>query len=215
MKKWQYKTTLLFLLLTLILLIPTTVYAWVVYVEKKAFATFEMGDISIVIQADGQPISAAVNVDDLSYIDFQNDFINDDTLTLNHMASSMRLSLVVDSQSLPVKNLITVTGINPGLLYMIVIEGVNIAPGTPPFTDYHSIITTVTGGLMTKAEQVAAIDAYNALVLQTIFNTHLYANDKLCIQFVFWGDYDVTQSLDNEFNLELTIDTIQIRGELS
>ena len=215
MKKWQYKTTLLFLLLTLILLIPTTVFAWVVYVEKKAFATFEIGDISIVIQANGQPISASVNVNDLSYIDFQNDFINDQTQTLNHMASSMRLSLVVDAQSIPVKNLITLSEIDPGLLYIFVIEGVNIAPGTQPFTDYHSIISTVTQGLLTKAEQMAAIEAYNAQVLQTIFNTHLFANDKLCIQFVFWGDYDVTQSIDNQFNLSFTIDTIQIRGELS
>ncbi|MFU8792874.1 MAG: hypothetical protein ACNA7K_02515 [Acholeplasmataceae bacterium] len=215
MKKWQYKTTMLFLLLTLILLIPTTVYAWVVYVEKKAFATFEMGDISITIQADGQPIMASVNLDDLAYVDFNNDFILDNTQTLDHMASSVRLSFVVDRQSIAVKNLITMTGENPGLLYIIVIEGINVAPGTPPFTAYHSIIESVTSGLLTKAEQLDAIEAYNAQMLQTIFETHLFAGDKLCIQFVFWGDYDVTQSLDNQFDLTLTIDTIQIRGELS
>lgn len=215
MKKWQYKTTILFLLLTLILLIPTTVFAWVVYVEKKAFATFEMGDISIDIQADGQPITGLINANDLSFVDYQNDFISDQTQTLDVMASSLRLSLVAGSESLPVKNLITISGIDPGLLFIIVIEGVNVDPANPPFQDYHSIIASVTQGIPDKASQLLAIEAYNAQVLNDIFNTHLYADDKLCIQFVFWGDYDVTQALDTQFDLTLTIDTIQIRGELT
>ncbi|MCR3905615.1 MAG: hypothetical protein NUK62_01110 [Tenericutes bacterium] len=210
-------------ILTIILLIAsiaTITYAWFTYVEKKSLATFEAGEISITAAANDQLIVDNILLEDLAFIDYQKDLIDNQSGQFDLMASSLTITIQNSDRSVLTRNKITLNeqGTQDGLLYFLVLDGVNIGGTAFINTNYQSQILSVISGYATKEEQLLAISNYNQQVLDEIYNTIIGASDVLTFQIVFWGDYDELVSpetyMDSTYSFSIFIDTINSKGEV-
>ncbi|MFP4177882.1 MAG: hypothetical protein ACLFTZ_03875 [Acholeplasmataceae bacterium] len=217
MKRIQSRLATLLLVLSFFVLIPTTVYAWIAYVEQKGFVTLESGDIEIDVRADEGYFSPTLLLDDLTFIDFEEDLIDDETETFNAIASPLKVTIEVDEESLSLKNRLSFEGIDPGLLYLIIFEGVDLDEDDELITDYQSYIETITDDALTIPEKRQALLDHNQTVLDQVEALVLDAEEELTIQLVFWGDYDALEvsqdGIDTAYDIALLIETIQARGD--
>ncbi|MDI6452471.1 hypothetical protein [Peloplasma aerotolerans] len=204
----------------LIASIATVTYAWFTYVEKKSLATFEAGEISITAAANDQLLVDNILLEDLAFIDYQKDLIDDTTGHFDLMASTLTITIQNSDRSVLTRNKIVLTeeGTIDGLLYFLVLDGVNIGGTENISTNYQSMILSVISSYATKEEQLLAIMDHNTLVLDDIYNTVIGASDVLTFQIIFWGDYDELTDpesyLDMIYSFSIFIDTINSKGEV-
>lgn len=217
MKRIQSRLATLLLILSLFVLIPTTVYAWIAYVEQKGFVTLESGDIVIDVHANDQVFGQNLLLDDLTFIDFEKDLINDQTETFNMIASPLKVTIDVEEDSLSLKNRLSVEGIESGLLYLVIFEGLNLEESDELITDYQTYIETITGTATTMPQKRQALLDHNEAVFAQIEALVLESEDDITLQFVFWGDYDMLEvsqdGIDTDYAITLLIETIQARGD--
>lgn len=204
----------------LIASIATVTYAWFTYVEKKSIATFEAGEISITAAANDQLLVGNILLEDLAFIDYQKDLIDDTSGHFDLMASTLTITIRNSDRSVLTRNKIVLTeeGTIDGLLYFLVLDGVNIGGTENVSTNYQSMILSVISSYATKEEQLLAIMDHNTLVLDDIYNTVIGASDVLTFQIIFWGDYDELTDpesyLDMIYSFSIFIDTINSKGEV-
>ena len=217
MKKIYISSIIILLIVSSIISVS---YAWFTYVERKSLATFESGVLQISLEANDEMFNVDLAFDDLAFIDYENEVILDQYNTLNHMASSIKVDLVTDADAPLSRHKITLDESNlvSGLIYVIVYDGVNVDPLLVT-SDYHTYISNIISGYTTKAEQLDAITAHNAQVLDDIYNQSLFGSDTLTFQVVMWGDYDMlTMSenyLDETFILSLKVESINDKGDVN
>lgn len=214
----RYAITILSILLLITSIVSVT-YAWFTYVEQKSLAQFDAGVLSISLYKDQQTATTQIAFDDLAFIDYQNDFINQQDHMLNIMASSHRFDIVLDDQSPLTKLQITLDEPSEnGLIYIIILEGLNIG-STPITSDYETYINQVISGIQTKEDQLNAISVQNQAVLDQISSYTLSQDDQLTFQVVAWGDYDGLDDpstyLDITFNMQLNILMINDKGDFN
>ena len=118
------------LILVIISTIISVSYAWFTYVERKSLATFEAGVLEISLEANDDMFIYDLAYDDLAFIDFESEVVLDQYQTLNHMASSIKVDLITDPDAPLSRHKITIdeTNLIPGLIYVIVYDGVNVDP---------------------------------------------------------------------------------------
>lgn len=213
----------IYISIILILVIVSTIisvsYAWFTYVERKSLATFEAGVLEISLKANDEMIMYDLAFDDLAFIDFESEVVLDQYNTLNHMASSIKVDLTTDIDAPLSRHKITIdeSQLIPGLIYVIVYDGINIDPELVT-SDYHTYIAAIISGQSTKIDQINAIEMHNMQVLNDIYNTSLFAGDTLTFQVVMWGDYDglsVPENyLDETFILSLKVESINDKGDV-
>ena len=209
-------------MIIIILIISTIIsvsYAWFTYVERKSLATFEAGVLEISLEANDEMIMYDLVFDDLAFIDYESEVVLDQYDTLNHMASSIKVDLKTDLDAPLSRHKITIdeTDLIPGLIYVIVYDGINIDPLLVT-SDYHSYVTNIISGYSSKTEQMNAIINHNNQVITDIYNTSLFAGDTMTFQIVMWGDYDTLlvpeNYLDETFTLSLKIESINDKGDV-
>lgn len=164
-----------------LLLLPATVFAWFVFYRSLPIVTVETGEISVNSNLFGNALINGVKLENLMYVDYDDDIVANKTGTLNVIASSVFVRVIVGEDSIPVTTDISfVFPIDqPSLHYLIIFEGVNILP-VDYTTDYYSIILGMT--------PVGGLSQYNIETINTISETVLMPDDELIIQVVFWGD---------------------------
>jgi len=214
----KYITSILIIAL-LLASITSVTYAWFTYVEKKSLATFEAGVLSVQLYADQFHVTEDIQLDDLAFIDYQNDFVNNQNDSLNYMASSHRLDILLDEQSPMAKAYVTFTipeG-QEGLIYLVIYEGLNIGENAIT-SDYYAIVSSIISGYSTKAEQLAAVDAYNQNVIDNIASQEFSVSDQLTFQLVVWGDYDALSSpetyLTDTYYMNMNITMVNSKGAI-
>jgi hypothetical protein len=213
-------TVSVILILVIISTIVSVSYAWFTYVERKSLATFEAGVLEISLKANDEMFMYDLAFDDLAFIDFESEVVLDQYQTLNHLASSIKVDLTTDLDAPLSRHKITIdeTNLVSGLIYVIVYDGVNVDPLSVT-TDYHTYIANIISGYLTKTEQMNAIIAHNAQVLNEIYNQTLFAEDTLTFQVVMWGDYDTLtipeNYLDETFILSLKVESINDKGDVN
>jgi hypothetical protein len=217
MKKYIISILTILLLLTSI---TSVTYAWFTYVERKSLASIEAGVLSVSVEHNNDTIYGTIEIEDLAFLDYENEFLtNDDDMT-NIMASVQRYDIVLDDES--PQALIDVTidesSLDNGLIYLFIFEGID-ADENSLTTDYYSIIDSIVSGYTTKADQLQAIKDYNEQALDLIPTLQVDAESAITFQIISWGDYD---SLDNQseyldivFSLNLEIDIINSKGDFS
>ncbi|GEM_PF-619302 len=220
-KRLKIKLTSLFTVIILMMSIPTVVYAWMTYVEEKSFVTITSGEIAVTTYANEQITINDIDLEDLAYIDYQKDFIDNDSLSLDVMASSLRIDLVASDNSVSIKHQIQLidTSSQAGLLYFIIYEGLNIDEEIGLSTDYYSRVSAIISGYATKTEQLDAITAYNQTILDQMNEVIMVASDDMTFQIVFWGDYDEAPDpliyLDQVYSFSMIIDIVNSKGEVA
>lgn len=213
----------IYISMIIILLIVSTIisvsYAWFTYVERKSLATFEAGVLEISLEANDEMIMYDLVFDDLAFIDYESEVVLDQYDTLNHMASAIKVDLKTDLDAPLSRHKITIdeTNLIPGLIYVIVYDGINVDPLLVT-TDYHTYVTDIISGYSSKTEQMNAIINHNNQVINDIYNTSLFAGDMMTFQIVMWGDYDTLlvpeNYLDETFILSLKIESINDKGDV-
>lgn len=221
MRKLKIKLTSLLVVILLMMSIPTVVYAWLTYVEEKSFATINAGEIAITTYANEQITIDQIDLKSLAYIDYQNEFILDQSQTVDLMASSLRIDILASDQSISIKHRIQLidNSSQEGLLYFIVYDGMNVNQGAGISTDYHALVSTIIFGLSTKEEQLSAILAHNQMLLDQMSTVIMNAGDMMTFQIVFWGDHDVAPDplvfTDQVYSFSMIIDVVNSKGEVT
>jgi hypothetical protein len=214
----------LYVSIIVIILIVSTIasvsYAWFTYVERKSLATFESGVLSIDLKANDLMFDFDLILDDIAFIDYNNEVVLDKYDTFNHMASSVKIDIMANEESPLSRHLITIDEsiLDDGLLYVIVYEGINLDETHEFESDYHTYISNIIAGYPDKASQLQAIQDHNALMIETMHDTEMHPLDIMTFQIVFWGDYDALQTpedyLNQTFEVNLIIDSINHAGDL-
>jgi hypothetical protein len=211
-----------YMLITLSILLLTgslfsVSFAWFTYVQRKSVASFYSNEILVDLEVNDTIFIDDYVLGDLAFIDYQNDFIDDQYLLLDSLASSIILNIGLSENSPLTRHQIEINNLsNQGLLFYIIFEGVNLPLEHVFESVYHSELITIMNGLTLKSEQLAALDLYNASVLSEVMNTLIFPGDIITIQLVIWGDYDGLVIKDDYLNqsylLELSIESINWRG---
>jgi hypothetical protein len=183
----------LFILLLLIVL-PFTLFAWTTYLKHKNFGIYTSGEIIIETRV-GEQLIGNLLIDNLTYIDLTYDFVNDTSKTLDVIATSFMITVIVDEDSIPVKQEIAVDlNDHNDLLYLIIYEGLNVENFTTNYKDYiDGLNINYDEELSTieNEEQVRTIVSYhNQNVIEEIANTVVEPGESIAFQIVFWGDYN-------------------------
>lgn len=208
-------------ILLLVVTITSVTFAWFTYVERKSVAAFEAGELKITTKANGSMFNFDLLLDDLAFIDYQNEVILDKYQTFNEMALSLTVEIKTDSNAPLSKHKVTIdeTNLIDGLMYVLVYEGYNIDQNHVFITDYHTYLTYIISGYATKIDQLNAIEAHNQAVLDQIYNQVLFPDETITLQIICWGDYDELTTpqtyLDETFILSLIIDSINDKGEIN
>lgn len=216
MKKYILSVLTILLLLASI---SSVTYAWFTYVNKKSLAEFEAGVLAVSLLKDDVIVSQDIEIDNLAYLDYENEFkINDDNMT-NIMASSHRFDIILDEESPQAKVNITFdeTQLDDGLIYLVIYEGMDLDETATLSTDYAQIISSIISAQTTKENELAAIDAYNEQALLAMQQLALTKNSTITYQVVVWGDYDavIDQSayLDQSYTLTMHVEIVNAKGD--
>ncbi len=200
-------------ILLIISSIASVTYAWFTYVERKSLATFEAGELSIKMRADDAQLDYHITIDDLAFIDFENELILDKYNTFNHMATQVKVDIIADQDAPLSRHLVSIdqSQLIDGLIYIIIYEGMNNEDTEPLTSDYHTYISQIIDGYSTKEDQLNAISLHNQEVIELMYQEVLKPNDKITFQIVLWGDYDQLETpdqyLDETFTLTLIVDS--------
>lgn len=217
MKKYIISTLTILLLLTSI---TSVTYAWFTYVERKSLASIEAGVLSVSVEHNNDTIYGTIEIDDLAFLDYENEFLtNDDDMT-NIMASVQRYDVLLDDESPQALMNITIdeSSLDNGLIYLFIFEGIDVDDNSLT-TDFYSIIDGIVSGYSTKADQLQAIKDYNMQALNLIPTLNIDANSAITFQIIAWGDYDSVDIqedyLDLVFTLDVEIDIVNSKGDFS
>ncbi len=192
-------------------------FAWFTYVQRKSVASFYSNEILVDLEINDALFIDDFVLEDLAFIDFQKDFIDDDYVLLDTLGSSIILNIRLSDDSPLTVHQIQISNLsNQGLLFFVVFEGVNLSPDHIFQSEYYQEMKMIMNGHTTKAEQLSALESYNMSVLLEIENTLIFPGDIISIQLVVWGDYDglITKDgyLSQSYLLELSIESINARG---
>jgi hypothetical protein len=218
-KMRKYIISILTVLLLLTSIVSVT-YAWFTYVERKSLASIEAGVLSVSVEHNQDSIYGTIDIEDLAFMDYENEFLtNDDDMT-NIMASAQRFDILLDDESPQAKISIAIdeASLANGFIYLFIYEGMDIASSSIT-TDYYALLQTIIAGSTTKAEQLQAISDYNMAAQDMIRTLNIDGNSSITFQIVAWGDYDAIDTqetyLDEVFSIQLDIDIINSKGDFS
>lgn len=216
MKKYILSILVILLLLASI---SSVTYAWFTYVNKKSLAEFEAGVLAVSLLKDDITVTQDIEIDNLAYLDYENEFkINDDDMT-NIMASSHRFDIILDEESPQAKVNISFdeTQLDEGMIYLVIYEGMDLDETATLTSDYAQLIQTIISGASTKTDELAAIDQYNEQSLLAMQQLALIKDSTITYQVVAWGDYDAvidqTSYLDQTYTLTMHVDIINAKGD--
>lgn len=192
-------------------------FAWFTYVMRKSLATFTSNEILIELQANDALFIDHFMINDLAFIDFQNDLIDDQFELFDSLASSIIINIELSTESPLINHQIQIQNLNvQGLLFIVVYEGLDVSPDHEFESGYHVLLMNILNGYSTKEEMISALDAYNQSVLDVISNLLIYPGNVLTIQIAVWGDYDSLEDkeeyLNQLYQLDFSIASINARG---
>lgn len=207
---------IILVILTFSIIISST-YAWLTYVQKKGFVGVETHEISLDLDVNSSAVIESLVIDDLAFIDYQNDFALNTSGALNDMASSWLIKLTSSDSSPLAKHQVTLDFNQMGLIYLLIYEGMN-GELSSYVSEYNLLVDLIISGYATKVEQLNAIAVHNQLVLDEIYSQVFEPGDFVEFQIVIWGDYDALDPevsyLDVSFEFFLSIQSVNSKGEV-
>lgn len=212
-------------LIIVLLILLTTVstalitHAWFTYVQRKSLATFVSNEILVDMKANDELILDHFILNELAYIDFEDDLVSDLSNVFDEMATSIEIDVVLSSNSPLTRHIINVEVSHDAMIMLVVYEGINLDINHQKNTAYHLLLQTIYSPLTTKVDIMNAIDLYNASVLNDISNITIFPGDELSFQLVFWVDYDLIEIpanyLEYTFSMTVTIGSVSAKKEVS
>jgi hypothetical protein len=193
-------------------------HAWFTYVQRKSIARFVSNEIIIETRANDELILDQFILDELAYIDFENDLRNNLSDVFDEMATSIDLVIILNSSSPLTRHVITVDVNHEAIIMLILFDGVNLDSNHQKNTSYYDLIQSIYQPLIDKEDIMNSIDLYNQSVLNEIKNITMFPGDQLSFQLVFWVDYDLIENPENylnyEFVMQIGINSVSAKKEV-
>jgi hypothetical protein len=204
----------------IIVSITGVTYTWFTYVHRKSLAQFVSNEIDVIAEINETIVIDEFIMGNLSFIDYEKDLIQDQTGTLHHMSSTIEVVIRIPNGSPLSKHKIQFENLSDSsLIYLIVYDGMNFEEPYTFSKNYHERIALIINGLLTKEDQLNAINNYNQQVLDDLYQVITKSDDVLFLQIAIWGDYDAvidqTNYLNQVYSFRLVIDTVSSKGEVS
>lgn len=220
MKKISIVPSIL-IVLSLMMLIPTFVFAWFSFQHSISLVTLDSDYLSVDVNInESDYITVSNNLitsSTLTYIDFNKDIVLNTSGALNMIATPIAITIENSNSGVAVRNKVDVSSFDgQSLVYVIIIEGVNVVDPQSYETDYHGYLSVLIGSESTETGQRGAINIHNQNMLQYIETVSLQQTETITFQIVVWADYDLYSGqnyLDDVYNLSLVIDTVQADGD--
>jgi hypothetical protein len=214
MRKLLIVTLILFATLSTALI----THAWFTYVQRKSIARFVSNEIVVETRANDELILDQFDLDELAYIDFENDLMNNLSNVFDEMATSINIDIILSSNSPLSRHIITVDVNHDAIIMLIVYEGINLDSQHEKNTSYYSLIQTIYSPLTEREDIMNSIHLYNQSILNDIKNMTIFPGDQLSLQLVFWVDYDLIEFpenyLDYEFSMTVSINSVSAKKEV-
>ena len=212
---------LIIVFLIILSTISTTVltHAWFTYVQRKSLARFVSNEIIVETKANDELILEQFLLNELAYIDFEDDLVNDLSNVFDEMATSIDIDITLSELSPLTKHLITVDVSHEAVIMLIIYDGINLESSHQKNADYHLLLQSIYSPLQTKIDILNAIDLHNQTVLNEISLLTMFPGDQLSLQLVFWVDYDLIEVpenyLDYTFSMTVRIGSVSAKKEVS
>jgi hypothetical protein len=205
----------------IIVSITGVTYTWFTYVHRKSLAQFVSNEIEVIAEINQTIVIDEILMGNLSFIDYENDLIQDQTGMLSYMSSTIEIVVRIPNGSPLSKHKIQFENLSndDSIIYLIVYDGMNLEEPYTFTKNYHERIGIIIDGLTTKADQLNAISSYNQQVLDDLYQVITKSDDVLFLQIAIWGDYDAvvdqTNYLNQVYAFRFVIDTVSSKGEVS
>jgi len=186
-------------------------HAWFTYVQRKSIARFVSNEIVVETRANDELIFNQFYLNELAYIDFDNDLINDLSHVFDDMATSIDIDIILNNDSPLTRHIISVDVSHEAIIMLIVYEGINLSSQHEKNTAYYDLIHQIYSPLSEREDIINSIRLYNASVLKEISNITIFPGDQLSFQLVFWVDYDLIEEPENYLNYDFSM-TVQINS---
>jgi len=192
-------------------------FAWFTYVKRKSVATFVSNEILVDLEANDSIFIDDYVLSDLAFVDFENDFIEDQYGLIDSLASSIIINIELSNSSPLSRHFIQIQELSgEGLLLLVMYEGLDLTSEHIFESSYHALLMTILSGYATKQEMIEALDLYNRTVLEELSTILIYPGSVMTIQIAVWGDYDGLIEkegyLTDSYQMDLTIESINARG---
>ena len=192
-------------------------FAWFTYIKRKSVATFVSNEILVDLEVNDAIFIDDYVLSDLAFVDFQNDFIEDQYGLIDSLASSIIINIELSNSSPLSRHFIQIQELSTeGLLLLIMYEGLDLTSEHVFESSYHALLMTILSEYATKQEMIDALELYNSSVLEGLSTILVYPGSVMTIQIAVWGDYDGLIEKDgylsDTYRLDLTIESINARG---
>lgn len=209
--------TVIIATILIIITVSASTYAWLTYVQRKSLASFETNEITVVLSSDETQIIDQISFNNLAFIDYQNDLIDNMTETFDLMASTWTVKLEISADSPMTINTLSFTQNEPGLIYILIYKGMNGELITPP-SSLHNLMSTIISGSAIKSEQLTLIEDYNEIIIAQMSAQIFQPTDYIEFEIAAWADYDAVidqaNYLDQTFDLILTVESMNSKAEV-
>lgn len=170
--------------LGLMTMMMTMVYGWFTYVQRKSISTFTSNDIETILYMNDDLATQTMMLENLAFIDFEDDFIQDKHKALNDVAEVVDFEMILSSSSPLSRSLITFDFLDSShpLIYLIITDETVV--------DYHEYLMSIIDPLETKTNILTQIETHNQMILTSLNEYIMLPGETKQIRFVIWGDYE-------------------------
>lgn len=184
------KHWIIVMLMLILLSLASSTYAWFTYVQRKSFVSFVSNDISYSFEINDEPVMINMLIDDLVYVDFEDDILHNHANELENILSIQTFEIKLSPSAPYVKVEIDIEGFNAlGLIAVIVMED------RVDTFDFHTYLLSIIDPLQPKDLQMASIHAHNESMILILNEKILSPGESLIYEMYLLGDYDQAEEV--------------------
>ncbi len=178
------------MIILLMMSLFATTYAWFTFIQRRSVATLTASELKFEVLINQDTYQGLFDIDNLVFIDYEDDFILNHSGLLDEMASIIRLDIKLDQKSPVSFYNIELESSDDALIYILLFEGIDAEQDSDDAISFHELILTIIDPHSTKNEQRLAINQYNQSILDYVASLTIYPLDNMTIKIALWGDYN-------------------------
>ncbi len=179
-KKW-----IILLLILVLLSLASSTYAWFTYVQRKSLVSFVSNDISYSFEINDEPVMINMLIDDLVYVDFEDDILNNHSNELENIVSIQTFEVKLSPSAPYSKVEFDIEGLNQLGLIPIIVYQTEIEP-----FNFHAYLLSIIDSIQEKEAQMTSIHAHNEQMIVALNEKILSPGESLTYDIYLLGDYD-------------------------
>lgn len=198
------KSWIMIMLILVLLTLASSTYAWFTYVQRKSLVSFISNDILYQFHINDEPVIENMLIDDLVYVDYEDDILNNQSLELETVSSFRTFEIILSASAPYVQVELDIQGLNQIGLIAILVESSDLAS-----FDLHAYLLTIIDPLESKEVQMASIHTHNQVILDLMNQMILSPGENLVFHIYLLGDYDEVSQIGDyllhTYDIQITL----------